>query len=69
VAFSLNTDILLREGKDGPAWPALLAYGGVTVVLAIWLALFARAASRVRPIARARGDRVPFGREPALSRR
>ena len=49
VPFQLNTDILLREGKDGPAWPALLSYAGVAVVLGIWLALFARAASRVRP--------------------
>ena len=49
VPFSLNTDILLREGKDGPAWPALVSYLGVAIVLAIWLALFSRAASRVRP--------------------
>ena len=67
VAFSLNTDILLREGKDGPALPALLAYGGVTVVLAIWLALFARAASRVRPRPSSRGGgRIGgIGVEPA----
>ncbi len=45
VAFSRNTDILLREAKDGPAWPALASYAGVAVVLALWLWLFARAAS------------------------
>ncbi len=55
MPFSRNTDILLREGKDGPSWPALLAYAGFTVVLAMWLALFARAASRVRPVAKPRG--------------
>jgi len=55
VAFSRNTDILLREGKDGPAWPALLSYLGVAIVLAVWLALFARTASRVRPPTEPRG--------------
>ncbi len=55
VPFSLNTDILLREGKDGPAWPALLSYGGVAIVLAIWMSLFARAASRVRPRSKPQG--------------
>ncbi|MEO7837419.1 MAG: hypothetical protein ABIS21_07245 [Acidimicrobiales bacterium] len=49
VAFSRNTDILLREAKDGPAWPALLSYAGVAVVVALWLALFAVAVSRVHP--------------------
>jgi hypothetical protein len=53
--FQLNTDILLREGKDGPAWPALLSYLGVAVVVSIWLALFSRAASRVRPPTAPRG--------------
>ncbi|HEV8115083.1 MAG TPA: hypothetical protein VGP53_02510, partial [Acidimicrobiales bacterium] len=48
VAFARNTDILLREAKDGPAWPALLSYAGVAIVVAMWLALFTRAASRVQ---------------------
>lgn len=49
VAFARNTDILLREVKDGPAWSALLSYAGVAVVVAAWLALFTRAAARVQP--------------------
>lgn len=49
VPFSRNTDILLREAKDGPTWPALLSYGGVAVVVALWLALFALAVSRIPP--------------------
>jgi len=49
VAFSRNTDILLREAKDGPAWPGLLSYAGVALVLSLWLALFTRAAARVQP--------------------
>ena len=65
VPFSLNTDILLREGKDGPAWPALAAYAGVTLVVALWLSLFTRVASRLRPPSSSRGPRA--GSEPALS--
>ncbi len=57
VAFSRNTDILLREAKDGPSTPAVLSYAGVTIVLALWLALFARAASRLRPPPGPRGGR------------
>ena len=49
VAFSRNTDILLREAKDGPAWPALLSYAGVAIVVAMWLGLFTRATARVQP--------------------
>jgi len=69
VAFSRNTDILLRELKDGPAWPALLSYAGVAVVLTMWLALFTRTAIRVRPLLRPRRDLRPLGAEPALSTR
>jgi hypothetical protein len=39
--FVRNTDILLRETKDGPAWPAMLAYAGVALIAAIWVGLFA----------------------------
>ncbi len=67
VPFSLNTDILLREAKDGPAWPALASYAGVTLVLAVWLALFTRAASRVRPPSRPPGGRLGLGGGPALT--
>ena len=59
AAFVRNTDILLREGKDGPAWPALLSYAGVAIVLAMWLAFFTRAASRVQPPAPPRSGRRP----------
>ncbi|MEJ7765515.1 MAG: hypothetical protein WKF86_08465 [Acidimicrobiales bacterium] len=73
VPFSLNTDILLREGKDGPAWPALAAYAGVALVLALWLALFTRAASGVRPPSRSptRAEALDVhldGRRPTLAR-
>ncbi len=68
VAFARNTDVLLRELKDGPAWPSLLAYAGLSVVLAGWIALFTRAASRVRPQApkpRSPGRLGGVGPEPA----
>ena len=39
-AFVRNTDVLLREAKDGPAWPAALAYTGVALVVALWVAMF-----------------------------
>jgi len=41
VAFARNTDVLLRERKDGPAWPALISYTGVGLVTALWVGLFA----------------------------
>ncbi len=68
VPFSRNTDILLREGKDGPAWPALASYAGFTLVLGVWLSLFACAASRVRPRGRGRGGRPAVGGELVSSR-
>ncbi|MGI8684128.1 MAG: hypothetical protein ACR2MO_03335 [Acidimicrobiales bacterium] len=39
--FVRNTEVLLREAKDGPAWPALLAYAGVALVASVWIGLFA----------------------------
>lgn len=39
--FVRNTDVLLREAKDGPSWPAMLAYAGVALVALVWFGLFA----------------------------
>lgn len=39
--FVRNTEVLLREAKDGPGWPALMAYGGVALVASVWIGLFA----------------------------
>ena len=47
AAFVRNTDILLRESKDGPAWPAMAAYAGVAVVAGMWLLLLGLAVARV----------------------
>jgi len=48
VAFVRNTDILLRETTDGPAWPALASYLGVGAVALTWIALLSLAVVRVR---------------------
>ena len=47
--FVRNTDLLLRESKDGPTWPALAAYAGVAVVAALWFAMVALAVTRISP--------------------
>ncbi|MDP9403644.1 MAG: hypothetical protein M3P85_10000 [Actinomycetota bacterium] len=47
VAFSRNTDILLREAKDGPSWPALAAYLGVALVAGMWVFLLGLAVARI----------------------
>ncbi|MGH9151114.1 MAG: hypothetical protein ACRD03_01635, partial [Acidimicrobiales bacterium] len=47
VAFQRNTDVLLREATDGPAWPAVVAYAGVGLVTVFWVVLFALTARRV----------------------
>ncbi len=44
VEFVRNTELLLREVHGGPAWPAVVGYGGVATVLAGWMLLFTRCA-------------------------
>ncbi|HVE46256.1 MAG TPA: hypothetical protein VNA57_05875 [Acidimicrobiales bacterium] len=66
VAFSRNTDILLREAKDGPAWPAIAAYLGVAVVASMWLYLLGLAVVRIgRRDTEDSGDAGPSLRQPA----
>ncbi|HYX43704.1 MAG TPA: hypothetical protein VE760_01590 [Acidimicrobiales bacterium] len=47
VAFVRNTKLLLREQHPGPAWPAMLAYTGLAVLVAVFVALIAYTAVRV----------------------
>jgi hypothetical protein len=47
VDFVRNTEILLREAHDGPAWPAVVAFGGLAAMMAVWLGLFALCAARL----------------------
>ncbi|HUP68824.1 MAG TPA: hypothetical protein VM142_03305 [Acidimicrobiales bacterium] len=63
VAFSRNTEILLRETKDGPAWPAIAAYLGVAVVASMWIFLLGLAVIRI-----GRGDTEDSG-DPGSSLR
>jgi hypothetical protein len=47
VAFVRNTTLLLREQHPGPAWPAVLAYTGLAVLVAVFVALIAYTAVRI----------------------
>lgn len=47
--FVRNTDVLLREATEGPAWPGVLAYSGLATLIALWVALMALTARRIRP--------------------
>jgi len=59
--FVRNTELLLRESKAGPTWPALAAYAGVATVTAVWFALLALAATRI-----AATGATPIGAGPAV---
>ncbi|MGQ0743858.1 MAG: hypothetical protein ACT4OS_05905 [Acidimicrobiales bacterium] len=54
--FVRNTTLFLRETRPGPLWPSLVSYGGLTVVVAGWVALFALAIVRVGVGDRRDGD-------------
>jgi hypothetical protein len=61
VAFARNTDVLLREAKDGPAWPAVAAYTGVGLVTALWILLFAFTGRRLADADEDTTTSVPAG--------
>ncbi|MBW3574160.1 MAG: hypothetical protein KY450_04735 [Actinobacteria bacterium] len=61
--FVRNTEVLLREAHDGPAWPAIVAYSSLAAMAAVWVTLFAWCA---RGAAR-RPDR-PAGKPPVAPR-
>jgi hypothetical protein len=46
--FVRNTDLLLREQHPGPVGPAVAAWAGVIVMMALWVGLMAVTALRVR---------------------
>ncbi|HEX2063047.1 MAG TPA: hypothetical protein VHE80_01360, partial [Acidimicrobiales bacterium] len=46
AAFVRNTELLLRETHSGPSWPAFAAYGGLGLMLAVWIVLFGVCAAR-----------------------
>ena len=48
VAFTRNTDVLLREAHPGPPWVAVSAYSGLAAVVLMWVGLFALCANRFR---------------------
>ncbi len=59
--FVRNTELLLREVHGGPAWPAVVGYGGLVAVLAGWTALLARTARRLDGSGTDPGARYPDG--------
>jgi len=62
VTFVRNTALLLREQHAGPAWPALLAYTGLAVLVTAWMALIAFTVTRISSGA----DGTPSGsRQPS----
>jgi hypothetical protein len=64
-SFVRNTDLLLREQHDGPAWPSVVGYGGLAFVVAVWLALLVLAAQRMSPQSSAPARSRPQAQEPA----
>ena len=67
-----DTDLLLREAKTGPGWPALVAYAGIALVAFTWLyALsfaFIRISSRSRLVSeQATGSNVKTRRAPSVA--
>ena len=38
LEFRRDTDLLLREAHEGPAWPALVAYTAIIAVALLWIA-------------------------------
>jgi hypothetical protein len=49
VAFSAETDFLLRETVDGSAWFAYVIYGLLAVIGVVWVVAFVAAAGRLGP--------------------
>jgi hypothetical protein len=47
AAFVRNTDLLLREQHAGPAWPSVVGYSGLAVMVGLWAGLIALAAHRL----------------------
>jgi hypothetical protein len=47
VTFVRNTTLLLRETHSGPAAPAVLAYSGLGILVAVWVGLLAFSATRI----------------------
>lgn len=41
LEFQRDTDFLLREARQGPAWPAVIAYSAILALALIWIAALA----------------------------
>jgi hypothetical protein len=47
TSFVKNTDILLREVHDGPAWPSVVAFSALALILIGWISLIRLADKRI----------------------
>ena len=59
--FVRNTTVLLREAKDGPAGPAIMAYSGVALIVVLWVGLFAFTGRRLADEEAGSGGPPPGG--------
>lgn len=62
VELVRDTEFLMREASEGPAWPALLSYAAIGVLVVIWLSSIAWASLGVAG-RRGRPRRRPVSRE------
>ena len=72
AALVRDTDLLLRESKEGPSWPALVSYGGIGLVALMWLSTLVVAFVRVNSQSRLRsnqatGSSVKTRRAPSVA--
>jgi len=56
VELVRDTEILLREAKEGPSWPALVSYLGIAAVASMWITSLSFAFTRVSSGSRLRSN-------------
>ena len=72
TALVRDTELLLREAKEGPSWPALVAYLGIGLVALMWISALVVAFIRINSDSRlgsneATGSNVKTRRAPSVA--
>jgi NAD(P)-dependent dehydrogenase (short-subunit alcohol dehydrogenase family) len=62
TSFLRDTDLLMREAHDGPAWPAAVAYGTMLGIVVVWMAALVAGFAALH-------RRIPPGGGPLSGRR
>lgn len=57
VEFQKDSDLLLREARQGAAWPAMVAYSTILFVAVVWIVTLSIAVARLQPADRPRRSR------------